>query len=74
MNVDATFSSVTNVATLGMVVRDSIGSINLAAVEKIGNVESSLHVEFLAILFGLEVVRSDSFQSIMVENDSLLVI
>ena len=62
------------VATLGMVVRDSTGSISLAAVTKIENVESPLHAEFLAILFRLEVARSDSFQSIMVESDSLLII
>ena len=61
MNVDTAFSSVTKVATLRMVVRDSIGSISVAAVEKTENVESPLHAKFLAILFGLEVIISDFF-------------
>ena len=61
MNVDAAFCSVTKVATLGMVFRDCTGSICLAAVKKIENVESPLHAEFLAILFGFEVIISDFF-------------
>ena len=74
INVDATYNPVTKFATLGMVVRDSIGTITLRAMTKIDNVESPLHAEFQAILFGLEVARSNSFLSIMVESDFLLAI
>ena len=54
LNVDATFFSQVKKANLGMVLRDHTGSIMLSVVRRIGDVDSPLQVEFLAILFGLE--------------------
>ena len=74
VNVDAPYNLVTKIATLGMVVCDSIGTISLATVTKTDNIVSALHAEFLAILFGLEVIQSSSFIDILVESDSFLAI
>ena len=74
VNVDAPYNLVTKIATLGMVVCDSIGTISLATVTKTDNIVSALHAEFLAILFSLEAIQSSSFTDILVESDSLLTI
>ena len=74
LNVDATFNSNSKLAGLGMVLRDSSGSVRLSAVTKIDRVDSPLHAEFKAILFGMEVAWANSFSSLIVESDSSIAI
>ncbi|XWS50530.1 hypothetical protein CRYUN_Cryun12cG0094700 [Craigia yunnanensis] len=74
LNVDAAFSSVFKEASLGMVVRNHLGQVHHCAIKRIGNMENALHAEFKAILFGLEECRHNSFNSVIIENDSLMAI
>ncbi|XWS17037.1 hypothetical protein CRYUN_Cryun33cG0033200 [Craigia yunnanensis] len=57
-----------------MVVHDSSGKVCLYGVSCEENVESALHAELKAILFGLEVARSHFSESLVIESDSLLAI
>ena len=74
LNVDAAFCPRNKVASLGMVVRNDTGAIRLCGIKKIGNVESPLQAELMAIAFGLQLAKEHSFTSIIVESDSLLAI
>ena len=62
------------IASLGMVVRNDTGAFCLCAIMKIGNVNSPLQAELMAIVFGLQLAKEHSFPSILVESDSLLAI
>ena len=57
-----------------MVLRDSSSNVMLSAVTKIDRVDSPLHAEIKAILFGMEVAWANSFSSLIVESDSLIAI
>ena len=57
-----------------MVVRNELGAIYLCAVMKIDKVESPLHAKLKTVAFGLEIVKENSFPSILVESDSLMAI
>ena len=57
-----------------MVLRNHIGTILYCVMTIVEDVESPLHVEFLAILFGLEVCKNNDFISLHSESDSLLAI
>ena len=72
--VDAAYCSKNNVVSLGMVVRNDTGAFCLCAIMKIGNVNSPLQAELMAIAFGLQLAKEHSFPSILVESDSLLAI
>ena len=74
LNVDATFNADSKIAGLGMVLRDSSSNVMLSAVTKIDRVDSPLHAEIKAILFGMEVAWANSFSSLIVESDSLIAI
>ena len=74
LNVDAAFSSNSRIEKFGMVVHDSTGKVCLCEVSCEGNVDSALHAELKAILFGLEVARSHFSEFLVVESDSLLAI
>ena len=74
LNVDAAYSSRTKEASLGMVVRDHLGSVLLCAVTKVDSIVFPLHAEIKALLFGLEITLNNSFLSLVVESDSLLAI
>ncbi|XWS11866.1 hypothetical protein CRYUN_Cryun37aG0037900 [Craigia yunnanensis] len=60
--------------SLEMVVRNDTGTICLCAVSRIDNVASLLHAKLKAIAFGMEITKENSFSSILIESDSLLVI
>ncbi|XWS29658.1 hypothetical protein CRYUN_Cryun24cG0048600 [Craigia yunnanensis] len=74
LNVDAAFSSASKEASSGMVVRNYLGQVHHCAIKRIGNVKNALHVELEAILFGLEECRHNSFNSVIIKSDSLVVI
>ena len=62
------------VASLGLVVRNISGAMCLCAVMKIDKVESQLHVELKAVIFGLKIAKEYSFPSILAESDSFMAI
>ncbi|XWS10327.1 hypothetical protein CRYUN_Cryun39dG0066700 [Craigia yunnanensis] len=74
LNVDAAYFSHLSEATLGMVLRNHAGTILHYAVTRVGAVDSPLHAEFMAILFGLEECRSNGITSLYIESNSLLAI
>ncbi|XWS30930.1 hypothetical protein CRYUN_Cryun23aG0033500 [Craigia yunnanensis] len=74
LNVDAAYSSYSNIASCGLVVRNSAGSPCLCAVKKTGNIVYVLQAKLQAILFGLKIAWENSYISIVVESDSLLAI
>ncbi|XWS53981.1 hypothetical protein CRYUN_Cryun10bG0048000 [Craigia yunnanensis] len=55
-----------------MVVRDHAGTITYCAVTRVGDVDSPLHAEFLAILFGLEECWNTVNNFLFIESDLLL--
>ncbi|XWS46691.1 hypothetical protein CRYUN_Cryun14cG0089800 [Craigia yunnanensis] len=57
-----------------MVVRDARGRVYLNAVSREDNIESALHAELKATLFGLQVTRNLYIEKITIESDSLLAI
>ena len=57
-----------------MVLRNHVGTSLYCAVTRVGDVESPLYAEFLAILFGLEVCKNKDIISLHIESDSLLAI
>ena len=74
MNVDAGFSSHLREANLGIVIRNHTSSILYSVVTRVGVIDSPLHVEFMAILFGLQESRNYDIDSLYIESDSLLAI
>ena len=61
LNVDAGYLFESKEASLGMVVRDSLGSVHLCAVTRVANIKSSLHAKLKTILFGLKEASSTFF-------------
>ena len=57
-----------------MVLRDSSDSVSLSAMTKNNGVDSPLHTKIKAILFDMEVAWANSFSSLIMESDSLIVI
>ena len=74
INVDAAFYSTTKEACLSLVVRDHQGLPHLCAATRVNNVDSALHAEFKAILFGLTKASKFQFLSVLLESDSLIAI
>ncbi|OMO53350.1 hypothetical protein CCACVL1_28692 [Corchorus capsularis] len=70
LNCDAAFNQHSGITTLRVVLRDVAGSIVLGGVSKIEDVDSVLHAECLAILFGLEVAWEHGYTSLLVESYS----
>ena len=68
MNVYAAYFSQLKEANLGMVVKDHTGTILLCAMMRVGEVDSPLQAEFLAILFGLEECMSIVIHSVIIER------
>ena len=54
--------------------RDHLGEVHLCAATRVDNIESSLHAELKAILFGLKEATSIHLPFLIVESDSLLAI
>ncbi|XVF69408.1 hypothetical protein PTKIN_Ptkin11bG0079700 [Pterospermum kingtungense] len=73
-NVDEGFNDVEKPAACGFVVRNETGSVLLSGALKFEHVESVLHAELLAILFGLESVTKMELKPAIVESDSLTAI
>ena len=74
LNVDAALCSVAKEATLGVVARNSRAEIQFSAVTKDRDIESPLHAEMKAILFGLQVTRELEYSSIIVESDCMIAV
>ena len=74
LNVDAAFLSDSKKANLGMVVRDSSGTVQVCAVTKVDNIDSALQAELRAILFGLEIAQENLLTPLTVESDSLVAV
>ena len=74
LNVDATFYPTSREAGLGMVVRDHMGEVHLCAVTRVENIESPLHAELTAILFGIKEAVSIKHPYLIVESDSLMAV
>ncbi|XWS50806.1 hypothetical protein CRYUN_Cryun12cG0120300 [Craigia yunnanensis] len=74
LNSNAAFNSMTDVASLGMVLRDEQETVLLIATGSINFVPSSLYAEVLAILFGLKPTLENSFLKMIVESDALVAI
>ena len=72
LNVDVVYSYGNKEVGWGLVVRNNTWSVLLCAVMKVANIESLLHAELKAILFGLEVALYNCLLSLMIESDSLL--
>ncbi|XVE70551.1 hypothetical protein DITRI_Ditri10aG0080800 [Diplodiscus trichospermus] len=56
------------------VVRDSLGAVKLSAARSVELVLSPLHVELLAVHFGLEIAFKLGVDSIVIESDSIVVV
>ena len=74
LNVDATYFPATREASLGIVVHDHLRVVHICATTRVDNIESPLHVELKAILFGLKEVTSIHLPFLIIENDSLLAV
>ena len=72
--MDAAYFIQLRKANLGMMVRDHAGTIMYCAMKRVGDVDSPLHVEFKAILFGLKECRNIVINSLFIKSDSLLAI
>ena len=64
INVDAAFCSMSRVASLGVVARNKDAEFFLSAVTKVGDIESPLHGEIKAILFGEQMAKEMGFRNI----------
>ncbi|XVF19448.1 hypothetical protein REPUB_Repub11eG0112000 [Reevesia pubescens] len=74
INVDASFSGVVAEAGVGLVARDSTGTVVFSAYTRFNSVRSSLMAEVLAIWWALEIAREQHFNRIVVESDCLLAV
>ncbi|XVF57667.1 hypothetical protein PTKIN_Ptkin07bG0000400 [Pterospermum kingtungense] len=74
LNVDATYNYNTKVATCGVVLRDHAGDVLLSAIASFPDVSALLQAEFIAILFGLEVIKSGNFGPMLMESDAAVAI
>ena len=54
LKVNAAYRSDSKIVSFGMVIADFSGTVRLCVVTKDDNVESSLHAEIKAVLFGLD--------------------
>ena len=69
LNVDTAYYSAANEATLGVVATNSRAEISFSKVTKVLDIESPLHAEMKATIFGLQVARESEYNSIIVESD-----
>ena len=74
ISADAGYSSTTRIASLGMVARNMNVEVCFSAVVKPKKVESPLHAEIKAILFGPQLATEMNLKKFQMENDSLLAI
>ncbi|OMO58663.1 reverse transcriptase [Corchorus capsularis] len=74
INTDASFSSSTGDAGLGVVIRDYEGKILVSGARILFFVADSLHAEVHAILFGFELALEHGITRCIIESDSLLAI
>ncbi|XVF31929.1 hypothetical protein REPUB_Repub17cG0037300 [Reevesia pubescens] len=72
LNVDATFDKNSNVAGLGVVIRDSNSVIRCSAFTRKLHVQSVMWVEILVVHMGMELVAELNFRNICVEMDCLV--
>ena len=61
-------------AKIGVVCRDSSGTICFCAFDRRKGVQSPLQAELLAILFGLKITIDKGFKRIQMETDSLIAV
>jgi hypothetical protein len=71
LNVDASFHSVSSVAGLGGVFRDSEGNFLGGFVDFLPSIVSAKHGEMLALLLGVKVAYNRSLVPLIVESDCL---
>ena len=74
LNVDAAFLTDSKKANLGMVVRDLSSTVQVCAMTKVDNIDSTLQVELRAIIFGLEIAQENLLTPLTVESDSLVAV
>ena len=61
LNIDASFDVRTGVAGLGVVARDEKGDVKLSAEARMDNIQSPLHAEVMAMLFGVKTAEGTRY-------------
>ncbi|OMP06127.1 hypothetical protein CCACVL1_01702 [Corchorus capsularis] len=60
--------------SLGFVVRNGMGDVVLGGISRVAGVESVLHAECMAIVFGMESAWEQGYNQVLVESDSMVAI